>query len=863
MALPILATFNPVQYLYLNPELETYNNIHTVEDAQANYLSYGHDNNLLGNTSNLPADFDSTVYYLFNSNIILSNHSNVLPNDIIQTLSTTDVKRLSTIHYLRQGHSISNIHYNIDPHFNESLYRSIQNVTQVETIPQLYLEYATKVARKEPVIGTFDDFRVAIENYRYSSLNVYSNLTVQGDTYVSGFYASISNIDILGSLSLKGGLFVHELDTSNLILHTDNFGVTGDFTCCNAIVNGNLTVSGTLTQIDTVLQTSEEITVNNTDTAVALTVNQTGSTYDVAQFQYAGAPIMTIANTGFVGIGTTSPSSLLDVAGTTLLESDAVCNTNIASQMITLFNSNLCDTYKDSRYNMYVDADSQELRFLIPDYSNAYNFRIGNSNTSNTPTSALYIAGNGQVGINTENPLYFCHIAGDCGIDTNMYVACNIYISGTIFGNLPAVKTDGVLTINNDSYLNGNVYVKNGLFCKSLEADGVFVLNGDAILSNNLYVSSDIYAHSGLSVSHNTNMYGSLGIQISNINPLGPLHIGHSNGVKIVLADEGGAISTNIGVDANYFMEFSSSTGNNPNVVGGFRFLTSSPIGYKTQCYIDTSNISLYGTLQAMSNSTFAMPSSFQQTVAIGDSLTVTNTTNSANVIANTMTTDTLTVNIIAPVQSINVANLEASNVIVDNWIQVAGATTLNNKCTINIANPGVNDSNIALTVNGSVSAHYYYVSSDKRVKTEIEPARAELAREMIRALAPCQYNMNVGGTNKKPSWGLIGQEVEKLYPELVARSSKCIPDGRTLQWNGVQHSLPSHDLEIGHELHVRGAAGILQTVHVIDIVEDTVTLNKILAEDLTIASRTIHDFVSVDYMQLITVLMTCVRDMI
>jgi hypothetical protein len=74
------------------------------------------------------------------------------------------------------------------------------------------------------------------------------------------------------------------------------------------------------------------------------------------------------------------------------------------------------------------------------------------------------------------------------------------------------------------------------------------------------------------------------------------------------------------------------------------------------------------------------------------------------------------------------------------------------------------------LDVNGSVGATAYFYTSDRSLKKDIAPLQGSLAKVM--SLQGVSFAWKSDGTK---SVGLVAQDVEKVYPELVSRSSSGI----------------------------------------------------------------------------------------
>ena len=158
--------------------------------------------------------------------------------------------------------------------------------------------------------------------------------------------------------------------------HTNNIGigtttpsqklhVVGD-----ARIQGNLTVNGKHTIIDTNASTSEQIIITNDGTGPALVVNQTGN-QPIIDIQDEGFSVLKIVDGGNVGIGTANPRAKLHVndTGAMILPSGTTAQQPTIS-LVGMFRFNISKS--------------------VPEYHNGLNWiSIGLQDGSSLGTAAL------------------------------------------------------------------------------------------------------------------------------------------------------------------------------------------------------------------------------------------------------------------------------------------------------------------------------------------------------------------------------------------------------------------------------------------------------------------------------------------
>jgi len=154
-----------------------------------------------------------------------------------------------------------------------------------------------------------------------STTSRWKDLNVSGTVNATSFVGDGSLLTGITS----GGTSLWSQSSSNVYVTGSNVGINTP-TPTNALhvvgntrIEGNLTVNGTQTIVNTNVGTTEQLVITNDGTGPALVVNQTG-TQPVLDVQDDGVSVLKIIDGGNVGVGTTDPQAKLHVVGNTHIE---------------------------------------------------------------------------------------------------------------------------------------------------------------------------------------------------------------------------------------------------------------------------------------------------------------------------------------------------------------------------------------------------------------------------------------------------------------------------------------------------------------------------------------------------------------
>jgi len=170
-------------------------------------------------------------------------------------------------------------------------------------------------------------------------------------------------------------------------------------------------------------------------------------------------------NSGNVGIGTTSPTQKLEVAGNVNISTnklyfgDVLLKTGIASGYLAL--RNIADT-------SYASIQGSTGAF----YSNVWTPKVNYDSTITIQTSGtnqhIILSPSGNVGIGTTSPSKKLHVNGDVQIESNLYMTDGtIYDADNLETNNIYDPEDGTLQVSDSLKVTGQIVGTTGAFLKS------------------------------------------------------------------------------------------------------------------------------------------------------------------------------------------------------------------------------------------------------------------------------------------------------------------------------------------------------------------------------------------------------------
>ncbi|MFZ5366523.1 MAG: phage integrase SAM-like domain-containing protein [Patescibacteria group bacterium] len=173
---------------------------------------------------------------------------------------------------------------------------------------------------------------------------------------------------------------------------------------------------------------------------------------------YQGGTRMVI-DSGNVGIGTTSPSQKLDIAGNATISGTLALGPQVQAYAGTCNASSEGKMYYDNANNEYYYCDGSSWKAVASGTSGVSGSGTQNYipkwSTSSTLTDSIIYETGSQIGIGTTSPLAKLDVSGDASVSGNLYLAAGGEVRPRTSGSLSLSYKSGVdswtpaLTVNN------------------------------------------------------------------------------------------------------------------------------------------------------------------------------------------------------------------------------------------------------------------------------------------------------------------------------------------------------------------------------------------------------------------------------
>jgi len=315
----------------------------------------------------------------------------------------------------------------------------------------------------------------------------YSN--VQGDLNVLST-TSTQNLTVRGDTTLSGNL--------TAISGFHNFG---NVTAGNLVVTGNFTVTATNTQV------TNSLSINNFGTTTALKVVQyegggAGHSYNVAEFWDFQTLAMVIDPEGNVGIHTTSSP------GYSLTVGDGSYLTTVTSQLYTGNGSGISNLHSSNLVGALTSLQLSNTQSNITSLGTLVNLNV--SGTANIATGWFTTANvTGGLGANTA----FFNLLKTNTSNTGFLNAANGAVSNLLCANINVVTTANMAALTVTGILNGGLHIGNASGLSNLNSSNLVgnVANANVALVVSQPAQPNVTSVgilSGLNVSGTSNLSG-------------------------------------------------------------------------------------------------------------------------------------------------------------------------------------------------------------------------------------------------------------------------------------------------------------------------------------------------------------------
>ncbi len=886
-------SFNPIEYLYLNPELQAYSNIITVEQANSYYIS-GSNSLLFTSLSNIPDEFNSESFLTFNpifqdismlsytirvamSNIGIKSKdiesksryiSSIFKPMTYQELNSFgyDVFSLSNFLLTESNIGVEDEIFFTDSN-NERYFGKVVNYTS-NTISLYPTPYRFFIGSNYTLQGikVTDSDRVARINY----IRNYSNIINQSNNIIDrispefnvslykllypdanglsdpnaylDYLAKKTNripriqnaLDLISSVSI-------DFNNINYLRVLSNITIVGEAVFGNQTVfDGNVVTNGGLSSCnDTSMGGNLLVSCNIT---AKLDINTCNNIY-IGDNLIVNSNIRT-SNNLFIDKDLYVGSNIIGSNDLYILNNQITKGTLIVNSNITTCN------------NLIVQNNT----FVGQDLITSSNIRTSNN---------LFIDKDLYIGSNIigSNNLYILNnqiTKGTLIVNSNITTCNNLVVQNNTFIGQDLITSSNIRTSNNlfidkDLYIGSNIIGSNNLYILNNQiTKGTLIVNSNITTCNNLIVQNDGFIKNNLiisgytTLSNNLNVYGITvlsndlyvtGDQINTKTLIVGEDITGLNNLTILCNVEIGSnlnISHNLNIEKSLNVESNSTFEKNiyireqgifnSNIIGSNNLHIDKNAFIKSNLSL-SNDLDVYGQARIRNSLILSGNASF--------------TTTNFN--------DKMTAN---------------CNVSISKNLIVYGSASVNG----HLYNPRLGLGYMGTYLesnegNNIINAENYNDNSDFRIKKNIKNKLNNLNTIEQIDIKEFKYNYGISNLDDKIYYGCIAQDIEKLDKNIVYHTEGYIPDIMQECICNFGHIILSKKMNI----NVNDTIKILyNNIEHLCLITDKLNDNEYLINPplnynnikCTIYGKKIYDLKNIDYKQLFVIAIGAIKEL-
>lgn len=450
-----MSNFNPIEYLYYNPELQAYSNVVTIEDAQVYYTTSNGASNLVYNTSIVPGNLDPFVLLATNKDILPISYlsqtvRHAMSNEGLDAAEIASKSKFATTIFQDTTYNSSTGRFtlsNLALHFTNSNLQVGDEIKMYDPVKREFIFTVSNVAPTNFTINTHkytifntsnylldgikvcDPLRIAkislVRDYLETSANQ-SNILPESGTFNPTLYKTLYPEAAL--LSDQAAYIDYVSKRKNSVLRINN----ADEFLANYIGTSNIKITGVNNIInrDLVIGESNRLVTEYgireyTDTIIDEIKN-------MGEFNNVVVTSNLTVDGPAVFNNTVTMTSNLRVTNSLLLTGGATLCNNLTVMKEAYFGSNLTVNNNALIYGaLSVANELNGPRFGIGYFMNSNNSNSTASSNSPVLIAALndntYINGS-NVGIGLDAPTEKLHVLGSAKFSRDVYVMNSVGI---------------------------------------------------------------------------------------------------------------------------------------------------------------------------------------------------------------------------------------------------------------------------------------------------------------------------------------------------------------------------------------------------------------------------------------------------